>query len=157
MLEFLLLAFVWLLWSGHYTLDKPLIALFGLLSCLAVVVISRRMAAASRYRPRRTLGFRTLLYLPWLFWQIVKANIQVARIILDPRLPISPRVIRVKSSQRGERAQVLFANSITMTPGTISLDVSLDTITVHALTEEIARDLESGEMDRKVTWAERAA
>jgi multicomponent Na+:H+ antiporter subunit E len=155
MLEFLLLAFVWLLWSGHYTLEKSLIAGFGLLSCLAVVALSRRMASSSRYRPRRTLGPRTLLYLPWLLWQIVKANIQVARIILDPRLPISPRVIRVKTSQRGERAQVLYANSITLTPGTISLDVSLDTITVHALTEGIARDLESGEMDRKVTWAER--
>lgn len=155
MLKLLTLALAWLLISGHYTLNDPKIAIFGALSCLAVVLVVRRMVHASGYKLDRSLGLKTLLYLPWLLKEIVKSNLQVARIILDPRLPISPRIIRVEASQRHEEAQVLYANSITLTPGTISLDLRASTITVHALTEEFAHGLEDGEMARRVAACER--
>ena len=96
------------------------------------------------------LGLGVLFYLPWLFWQIARANAAVARIILDPRLPIQPRLVRVRASQRSATGQVLYANSITLTPGTISLDLRNDTILVHALTDEAAAELETGKMDRRV-------
>ena len=66
-------------------------------------------------------GLRPLLYLPWLLVEIVKANVDVAKIILSPSLPIHPHLIRVPASQRSEVGQVMYANSVTLTPGTISL------------------------------------
>ena len=142
---------VWLLWSGHYT---PLLLSFGVACCVVVVVIARRMRIVDRESAPIEVTFRALVYLPWLLWEIVKANLDVARRILDPRLPISPRIIKVKASQRHDIARVIYANSITLTPGTVSIDVEGDEITVHALTEEAARGVESGEMDRRVRRVE---
>jgi len=100
------------------------------------------------------LPLRALRYLPWLMWQIVKANVDVARCILDPHLPIRPTVIRVKAGQRRDLGRVIYANSITLTPGTVSIDLEGDEIHVHALTREAAEGLRSGVMDRKVTELE---
>ena len=99
---------------------------------------------------------RLLLYVPWLLWAIVKANLDVARRILTFRLPISPRLIRVKASQKSDLGQVIYANSITLTPGTVSVDLQDGTILVHALTRECAEDLQEGEMDRRVAALEGA-
>jgi multicomponent Na+:H+ antiporter subunit E len=94
---------------------------------------------------------RLLIYAPWLVKEIVLANIDVARRILHPRMPISPSLVKVKCSQRLELARVIYANSITLTPGTVSVDMEGDTITVHALSRNAAEGVLSGEMDRKVT------
>ena len=75
----------------------------------------------------------------------------MARRILHPRLPIAPRVIRVESSQKTHLGQVIYANSITLTPGTVSVETDEGTIDVHALTRETAEDVRSGTMDRRVT------
>jgi multicomponent Na+:H+ antiporter subunit E len=96
-----------------------------------------------------------VLYLPWLLKEIVASNLTVAKLVLRPKLRVSPCVVRVKATQRGEGARVLFANSITLTPGTISMGTEKDAIIVHALTREIADGLLSGEMDRRVTALER--
>jgi multicomponent Na+:H+ antiporter subunit E len=96
------------------------------------------------------------VYWPWLLWEIVKANLEVARLILAPRMAISPTVIKVKASQPDELGQVIYANSITLTPGTVSIDVRDATIEVHAITREMAEGLQTGEMDRRVTQMEGA-
>ncbi|MDH5672489.1 MAG: Na+/H+ antiporter subunit E [Myxococcales bacterium] len=155
MFRLLVLGVAWLLWSGHYTLEEPLIAAFGVLSCGLVYWIAQRLRAAAPEHGERTLGWSVVPYLPWLLLEIVKADLAVAKIVLDPKMPISPRIIRVKASQRGDGARVLFANSITLTPGTISLAVREDHIWVHALSKEIGDDLQSGEMDQKVAGLER--
>ena len=139
---------IWLLWSGHFT---TLLVSFGVLSCLFVVLISLRMGNVDEEAQLLLLVPRLALYLPWLFKEIALANIDVARRVLTPRLPISPRLIRVRASQRGELARVIYANSITLTPGTVSVDMEGDEITVHALSKEAADGVLSGEMDRKVT------
>ncbi len=69
-------------------------------------------------------------------------------------MPISPRMIRVKASQQSELGRVTYANSITLVPGTVTVSVDEDVFTVHALTAETAADLESGELDRRVTAVE---
>jgi multicomponent Na+:H+ antiporter subunit E len=97
------------------------------------------------------LTWKALVYWPWLMWQIVLANIDVARRVLSPALPISPTLFRVKTSQKSDLGKVIYANSITLTPGTISMDVTGDEILVHALTREAAQSLKEGEMDRRVT------
>lgn len=156
MLRFLVLAFTWLLWSGHYTLHEPLIAAFGAVSCLAVTLLTQRMhAKAPRHDRDHTLTYRVLFYVPWLLKEIVISNLTVARIVLGPKVRVSPCVIRVPATQKGEGVRVLFANSITLTPGTISMATEPDAIIVHALTREIADALLTGEMDRRVSALER--
>ena len=102
------------------------------------------------------MGLRPFIfYAPWLFKEIVMANIDVAWRILDPRLPILPTLIRVTASQKGDLGRVIYANSITLTPGTVSIDMEGDQITVHALSYEGAVEDMSGEMDRRVSNLER--
>jgi len=127
---------------------------FGLASVLAVMAISSRMDRIADSPRHYRLGLRPLLYLPWLAWEIVKANIDVALIILNPRLPINPRLIRVPAPQKTAVGQVMYANSITLTPGTISLDVRNNQILIHALTEEAAQGVLSGDMGRRVAALE---
>jgi multicomponent Na+:H+ antiporter subunit E len=91
-----------------------------------------------------------------LLWQIVLANVDVAKRILDPRLPISPTMITLKPTQRSEIGQVIYANSITLTPGTVTTSLSDGVLEVHALTRENADALLAGDMDRRVTALERS-
>lgn len=151
---FVLLLGVWLLLSGHF---DPLLVTFGLLSCAAVVAIGLHLRIVDAEALPVHLAFQLVLYLPWLFKEIVLSNLAVARVILDPRLPIRPRLLRVPASQRSEIAQVVYANSITLTPGTITLDVRDGMLLVHALTRESAEGLLGGEMDRRVARMEAAA
>ena len=152
MLTCITLALAWLAWSGH---AETQLLVFGALSVAAVLGITRRMDRFAGAERDEHLGFGVVRYLPWLLWQITKSNVAVARIILDPKLPIQPRILRVPASQRTSTGQVLYANSITLTPGTISLDVRDDTILVHALTTESAAGLENGDMNRRVRSLER--
>jgi len=139
--------------SGIY---EPLILSFAVVSCAFVTWIAHRMDVVDHEGHPIHLTWRALIYWPWLLWEIVKSNIDVARIIINPRLPISPRVITVKASQRDELGHVIYANSITLTPGTVSLNLIDHHIEVHALNEAFAAGLESGEMDRRATEMEGA-
>ncbi len=147
-----LLAGLWLLLSGHYTFF--LLAL-GAASVVLVLAIAMRMDVVDHEGQPVHLTFSALLYWPWLGWQIIRANIDVARCILDPSLPISPTVFKVKASQRTEVGKVMYANSITLTPGTISMRLEGDEIEVHALSREAAEELRQGEMDRRARAVER--
>ena len=82
------------------------------------------------------------------------ANLDVAKRIIDPKLPISPTLITLKPSQRGDLGRVIYANSITLTPGTVTTNLSGDTLEVHALTQEAADSLRKGDMDRRVARLE---
>jgi len=144
----------WLLLSGHRT---PFLVTAGLLSALAVAWFAHRMDLVDHEGHPVHLAPRALLrYWPWLIGQIVRSAWAVTRIILDPLLPISPTLVRVKASQVTDIGHVTFANSITLTPGTVALEVDAGEILVHALTRETAAELAGGEMDRRVTEFERA-
>jgi len=151
-ITFAVLSGIWLLWSG--ITDNPLILGFGVASVLGVMAVSSRMDRVAEAGRSYRLGLRPLLYLPWLVWQIVIANIDVARIILNPKLPISPRLISVPANQKTVVGQVMYANSITLTPGTITLDVRENQILVHALTQEAADGVLSGDMGRRIAAME---
>ena len=150
-IRFCLLFGVWLLWSGH---TEPLLLTFGLLSCALTSFLTARMYRRSEVTPTYSLGLRPLAYLPWLTWEIVKSNIAVAKVVLSPKMAIQPRIIRVPASQRTEVGQAIFANSITLTPGTITLDLRQGEALVHALNDEAADGLLGGEMNRRVTALE---
>ena len=142
---------VWLLLSGHYT---PLLLSLGVLSSLLVVLLAVRVDLVDRQVVTVLFKPRSLLYLLWLGREIIKSNIDVTLRILDPKLRISPNVIRVKATQRSELGRVTYANSITLVPGTVAMSVEADEITVHALTWDVAADLQRGEMDRRITEME---
>ena len=142
---------VWLALSGHYT---PLLLGLGVLSSLFVVLLAMRVELVDREVVLVLLKPRALLYWLWLGGEVIKSNIDVTLRILDPKLRISPNVIRVRATQRSELGRVTYANSITLVPGTVAMSVEADEITVHALTRAVAADLQRGEMDRRITQME---
>lgn len=149
----LLLAVFWIINSGHF--DALLLSL-GVLSILIVMYISRRMAKVSGdYQPPVILSPKLPLYVVWLMKEIVKSNIEVILCIWQKKPAIEPRVIKVKASQQSDLFKVLYANSITMTPGTVTLEIEGDEFTVHALTRSAREGLESGDMDKHVRELEK--
>ncbi|MCU0305109.1 MAG: Na+/H+ antiporter subunit E [Thermoanaerobaculales bacterium] len=149
---FTLLMAVWLLNSGHYT---PLIIGFGVASCLFVVWLARRMEIVDDEALPIHLLARLPRYLPWLALEVVKSNLDVARRILTPGRPdVSPRLFDAPTTQHTDLGRVLYANSITLTPGTVSIRVHGAAITVHAIAEDVADSLLEGGMDRRVSRLE---
>jgi multicomponent Na+:H+ antiporter subunit E len=94
--------------------------------------------------------FRFMAYLPWLFYQIILSNLHVARMVLHPRMPIDPGIIEFKTKLKSSISQTTLANSITLTPGTITVDIRDGKYYVHALTKKVAADVLSGEMENRV-------
>lgn len=141
------LAAAWWLLSGHF---DPLILSFGAASCVLVVIIARRMDLIDREGFPIQLSWRLPFYWVWLVWQIVIANIAVVRRIFANPLALSPQFIDLDAGQADDLGQVIYANSITLTPGTVALRLHDGRIEVHALDEAFAQDLYSGEMERRV-------
>ena len=139
---------LWLLLSGH---TDPLLLGLGLVSCLVSVYLARRMDVVDHEGHPVQLGPSLLTYLPWLGWQVIKSNLTVAKLILHPRMPITPAIFKVRASQTSDLGKVIYANSITLTPGTVSMSIDGDEILVHSLTTKGRQDIEAGEMDRRVT------
>lgn len=137
----------WLGLSGHYT---PFLLAIGLaVSALAVFAASRMRALDEESLPLGVFA-GTLGYYPWLAMQIAKSAWSVARIVLSPRLPISPTITVLDASQKTTTGIATYANSITLTPGTVTIGVKRNRLTVYALTHNGALELETGEMDRRV-------
>jgi multicomponent Na+:H+ antiporter subunit E len=142
----------WLALSGYF---KPFLLIGGLLTTIAVVLISRRMKVDDTEGHPAHLLPAAVSYWPWLLWEIIKAGWSVTKAVLRPRLAISPTLTRVVASQRTPAGIVTYANSITLTPGTITTAVKDSVLTVHALERGGALDLEDGGMDARVTRFER--
>ena len=145
------LAALWWLLSG-YTI--PLILAFGAASVALVVFIAHRMDVVDHEGHPIHLTFRAILYWQWLLKEIVLANIAIARVIMARKMPIHPTVIGVTATQKTELGHVIYGNSITLTPGTVTIGIDKDNLTVHALTTDAAMGLKTGEMDRRVTNVE---
>lgn len=142
------LAGLWLVLSGYL---KGLLLLLGLASIALVVMVASRMDVVDdEGHPYHLQPFRVLRYWGWLLVEIIKANLDVSKRILLPSMPIEPVLLRVRASQPSELGQVIYANSITLTPGTVSVDLNDNDIEVHALTRKTAQALRTGEMDRHV-------
>lgn len=146
-----LIAF-WLLLSGMFT---PFLITAGIGSAIAVVLLSRRMDVADHEgHPVHLAWVAVLSYWPWLFKEIVKSAWDVTRRVLHPALPISPALVEFRPTQKTDVGLVIHANSITLTPGTISIEVEQDRFLVHALTREAGAGLAGSEMDRRCTALE---
>lgn len=143
----LFLAAIWLLNSGHYT---PLILSLGAASVALVVWIAHIMDVIDEETQPLHITFRFPGYLLWLLIELIKSNVDVVkRIWLGPS-SISPTVATLKISQTTDVGKVIYANSITLTPGTLTIDLTDDTVTIHALSAESVESLQNGDMDRRV-------
>ena len=145
---FVLFYVFWLLMSGHYT---PFLLTMGAVSSAAVVWLAARMDVADREGHPVHLGWSALTYWPWLLKEILKSAIDVSKRILDPKLPVSPTVVQFRPGQKTVLGLVTHANSITLTPGTLSVEVSPERFVVHGLTREGAEAAVDSDMDRRVT------
>jgi multicomponent Na+:H+ antiporter subunit E len=144
----------WLVLSGHYTL--MLVTAGAICSVLCVIVAVRLRVADAEGHPLNLIP-RTLIYYPWLLREIAKSAWNVSKIIINPELTISPTMTVVRASQRTTPGIATYANSITLTPGTITTGVDGNLLTIHALEASGATDLEGGEMDRRVCQFEGGA
>lgn len=144
----------WLVLSGHYT---PMLVAAGVLSAVLCVLAMIRGRVADREGLPIELLPGAVTYFPWLLGEIAKSAWAVTKIILHPSLPISPTMTVVRASQRTTTGVATYGNSITLTPGTITVGVNGSELTVHALVREGALDLEGGGMDRRVSQFEGTA
>ena len=143
----LFFAIIWLLLSGHYT---TLILSLGVLSVLVVTWFVWRMDRVDGELGVLPMRPRLLNYLLWLMWQVVLSNIDLVRRIWDPTLPIRPTWQRLDIKVTSPLAKMLYANSITLTPGTLTTDVREDHFMVHSLTSDGIDELRKGRMEKQI-------
>ncbi len=141
------LAVLWLLLSGHL---EALILAFGALSIAFVVWLSNRMHVVDQ----ESYPFRLVPRLPgywlWLIKEIVKSSVDVTRRVFGPSSAVRPVVFDTPVSLKSDLGRVIYANSITLTPGTVSLNVTSDSIRVHALHPDIEGDLRESGMEARI-------
>lgn len=136
----------WLLWSGHYS---PLLLLLGAVSCMLVLWLAVRTGFFDRDVYSLYLGPGLPRYWSWLLCEIARSNFAVARTVLTPRMPIDPALVTVDASALSPVAQTMVVNSITLTPGTASLNVDAGRVEVHCLDRRIADALRNGDLVRR--------
>ena len=143
----IMIAGFWLALSGHYT---PFLLAVGAACVGIVVALAKRMDILDAEGHPVHLLPAAATYFPWLLIEILKSSWSVTRTILSPTLPISPTMTVIRASQRTNAGLATYANSITLTPGTITVSVRGNEFTVHALVSDGADDLEAGTMDKRV-------
>ena len=146
---FIILLILWLLMSGHYTF---LITTLGVLSCIFCVYLAKRAKLIDDEGLPLIFFPRLTNYLLWLFREIVNSNISTAKAIITGK--INPEIFTVKVSQISEVGKVTYANSITLTPGTVTTQINKNTFEIHALNSDFGDDVRSGQMDKKVKCLE---
>lgn len=151
LIHFVTLATFWWLLSGQ---TAPFLLQTGVVTCLVVAWFSSRMELLDgESQPLRLLP-RLALYGPWLFWQVVLSNWDVVKRVWTPNLGIAPIVIKVPCNLKTAFGRATYANSITLTPGTVTIEVNETSYLVHALHDVAAAGLENGEMLERVRRVE---
>lgn len=145
------LAVYWLALSGYY--DDPLILSFGVISIFLVLGLCARMKILDEETVPYLHVPKTLSYFVWLGKEIVKANVQVFKAVLSPDMEVSPTMVKIPSEPNTEIGKSMFANSITLTPGTVSVEMSEDEILVHALLVEMSDPTDFEEMAERAAWS----
>ncbi len=138
----------WLLLSGKFDLFHLTIG--AVCSVLVAYLFHDLLFTNVRVGDMRVVTWRFITYIPWLLYQIMMSNIHVASLVLRPRMPIRPQVLTFKTKLETDISIVTLANSITLTPGTITMDIRDGVYYVHALSKKVADDLKAGQMEDRV-------
>lgn len=144
----------WILLSGRF---EAKFLIYGVLTSLIASYLCMpllTLKSADGKNEYFALGFpiwRLALYCLWIFWQLIVSNFALAKAIVSPALGINPRVVRFKVKMDNPMALTVLANSITLTPGTVTMNVTDDGIyEIHALTDDAAEGIRAGDMQRRV-------
>ncbi|MBJ40767.1 MAG: hypothetical protein CMD84_00610 [Gammaproteobacteria bacterium] len=149
---FILIFVFWFLLSGMTNL---FMIILGLLSSFFVVWIINKMDLVDHEVSFHNFSIsKLIMYFFWLLREIIISNLKVCLCIVAPNKKINPEIIKIKSSQNSEFANVLYANSITLTPGTVTIDVDKNNFTVHTLDAQFKESLETNIMDEKILSTE---
>lgn len=151
----LLLLGFWLLLSGYL---QPLLITFGVISVGLVVLVIHKMDEVDQLPKQVSSGRRIIRYFTWLIIEITKSSIHVTKLIWGAKEQINPAIAKVKIEKIPLNTRVLYTNSITLTPGTLSIDLVGDEILVHSLQKESVKKLQTGQMEKQLTkiWGERS-
>lgn len=148
LLPLMFLVVFWLALSGHYTF---LLLSLGAVSIALALYISIRMDKVDREgHPIGTFSWRIITYYAYLIKEISVSNIEVARIILFSKKSLEPNIYRLPAKNMSPMERVTYANSITLTPGTLTLEVGEDWLEVHSINPELMKSLQREEMSEKV-------
>lgn len=152
LLQALILMALWLILSGRFYFEP---IFYGAVSVALVVWLNSKirhipLSNGEILTGQRIKILRLLTYIPWLLWQIVMSAFFVAYLTLHPKMPINPMIVRFRSNLPNSLAKVILGNSITLTPGTLTLDIRGDYFTVHAIVDKVEQDLVSGDMESRV-------
>ncbi|MCS7214633.1 MAG: Na+/H+ antiporter subunit E [Thermodesulfovibrio sp.] len=149
---FLILFGLWCIFSGMFDIFHLTL---GIISCLIITLVSGDLMFNEEKITKSHIvyGIRFIKYIPWLIYQIILANIHVAYLVLHPKMPIEPFVLEYKAKLKKDISKVVFANSIILTPGTITMDITKDNVfVVHCISRKVAEDLLTGEMEKRVAY-----
>lgn len=144
------LCLFWIVSSGH---TEALLLGFMAASCIVVVALTARMKVVDAEGHPVHLLPRIAGFWLWLIGRVIVSNLQVARLILDPRRHVAPRVLRFTATQRDDLGRTIHANCVTLTPGTVTLEVRDDALLVHTLDPDDSTEPSAIEMDRRVSAA----
>lgn len=147
------LSIFWLLLSGFI---EPLLLSFGAISVVIVLFILKRMDKVENEPGQIGTSIRLIRYTPWLIGQVFSSAIHVTKLIWGSPDKVSPAIAKINAKDVPASSRVLYANSITLTPGTLSVDLDENEVTVHALHRSSIDELKEGQMEKKITgiWGE---
>ena len=159
-LQFIILLAFWLLLSGHYDVKH---IVFGVVAAFIVALLTHEffysiffLKGVTDSSEKGSLLYvlccymRILMYIPWLLCQIIMANLRVAYLVLNPRMPINPHFLLFGTNLRKSISLIVLANSITLTPGTVTVDLKEGSLLVHVLEPRVAQKPLLGRVQNKV-------
>ncbi|MEE4297057.1 MAG: Na+/H+ antiporter subunit E [Wenzhouxiangella sp.] len=146
----LTLTVLWLAISGVY---KPVIFMLGVGSLVLVIWVASRMRIIGEEHNPLVFSWRLPVFWLWALREIVLANLHVARLVFKPQ-EISPRIVKVPVPLQSELGRVVYGNTCTLTPGTVTLTLDNEKLVAHALDQHSAEALLSGRLVRKIQWLE---
>ncbi len=142
----------WILLSGEFTF---ILITSGVIASLIVAYLSHDIfIGKADFKTETGRVFRFIVYVPWLLWEIVLANVEIACLVLSPKSLVDPQIVRLKPDLKTDLGIVTLANSITLTPGTVTIEANREEFVIHAIWQKSAEGIISGEMQQKVKWIE---
>jgi multicomponent Na+:H+ antiporter subunit E len=138
----------WILLSGEFTF---ILITSGVVASLIVAYLSHDIfIGRPDFKTETGRMFRFIVYVPWLLWEITLANVEIAYLVLNPKPLVDPQIVRFKPDVKTNLGIVTLANSITLTPGTVTVEANKEEFVIHAIWQKSAEGIISGEMQRKV-------
>ena len=138
----------WILLSGEFTF---ILITSGVVASLITAYLSHDIFIGKADLKTETgRVFKFIVYIPWLLWEIILANVEIAYLVLNPKPLVDPQIVRFKNDLKTDLGIVTLAHSITLTPGTVTVDANREEFVIHAIWQKSAEGIIGGEMQRKV-------